>query len=41
MKFKKYETKKEFLNENLDDLDNAVKKIYNNVNTALDVGHKP
>ena len=31
----------EFLNENLDDLDNAVKKISNNVNTALDVGHKP
>ena len=31
----------EFLNENLDDLDNAVKKISNNVNAALDVGHKP
>ena len=25
----------------LDNLDNAVKKISNNVNTALDVGHKP
>lgn len=31
----------EFLNENLDDLNIAVKKISNNVNTALDIGHKP
>lgn len=31
----------EFVNENLDDLDNAVKKISNNVNAVLDVGHKP
>lgn len=31
----------EFLNENVDDLNIAVKKISNNVNAALDVGHKP
>ena len=31
----------EFFNENLDDLNNAVKKISDIVNTTLDVGHKP
>ena len=31
----------EFLNENLDDLNNAVKKISDIVNTTLDLGHKP
>ena len=30
----------EFLNENLDNLDNTVKKISNTVNTTLDVGRK-
>jgi hypothetical protein len=31
----------EFLNENLDDLNIAVKKISDIVNTTLDLGHKP